>query len=149
MPLGRNGAALAAFGEMVVVAAGFLGPAEPFKSEGVKLGESTLSRFLLLPISANRMSPQHEMRQEILPSEPFSAVRGVTPVRVMVKCATFNTIQSVTFRTRPKIFICGSWHLYLHIDIGRKLSRYGTGCLSHFLGVTKTVSKNICSCTCV
>lgn len=51
MPLGRNGAALAAFGEMVVVAVGFLAPPEPFRSEGVKLGESTLSRFLLLRVS--------------------------------------------------------------------------------------------------
>lgn len=45
-PLGKNGAALAAFGEMVAV---FFNPDDPFNGveEGVKLGESTLKRFLL------------------------------------------------------------------------------------------------------
>jgi hypothetical protein len=44
--LGRNGAALTALGDMDVV---FLGAEEPFaaRSDGVKLGESTLNRFLL------------------------------------------------------------------------------------------------------
>lgn len=44
--LGWNGAALAAFGEMVV---DFFGAEVPLpdKREGVKLGESTLNRFLL------------------------------------------------------------------------------------------------------
>lgn len=46
--LGRKGAALAAFGEMVVLA-GFkalLAPSLGERKEGVKLGESTLSDFL-------------------------------------------------------------------------------------------------------
>ncbi len=49
--VGRNGAALAAFGEMVVLA-GFsalltLSPGERFGFEGVKLGLSTLKDFLV------------------------------------------------------------------------------------------------------
>ena len=47
MVLGKNGAALAAFGEMAVLP-GFLLPEASFgeRKEGVKLGESTLKLFL-------------------------------------------------------------------------------------------------------
>ena len=45
---GWNGAAFAAFGE---IGLDFLGPVPlPERSDGVKLGESTLNRFLLLNI---------------------------------------------------------------------------------------------------
>lgn len=46
---GWNGAAFAAFGEMGL---DFLGPEVPLpeRRDGVKLGESTLNRFLLLNI---------------------------------------------------------------------------------------------------
>jgi hypothetical protein len=52
--LGWNGAALAAFGEMVV---DFFGAEVPLpdKRDGVKLGESTLNRFLLLYMVANEL----------------------------------------------------------------------------------------------
>lgn len=45
---GRNGAALAAFGEIVVLAGlrGVLAPSPGERKEGVKLGESTLKDFL-------------------------------------------------------------------------------------------------------
>lgn len=48
MLLGWKGAALAAFGEIVLV--DFFAPDDPLTAneEGVKLGDSTLNRFLLL-----------------------------------------------------------------------------------------------------
>lgn len=56
IPFGRKGAALAAFGDIVLVF--FAPPLPPFNGicEGVKLGDSTLRRFLLLLYREHRIS---------------------------------------------------------------------------------------------
>lgn len=57
IPFGRNGAAFAAFGDIVV----FFPPIAPFKGvpEGVKLGDSTLSRFLLFQKTPGQNDAQY------------------------------------------------------------------------------------------
>lgn len=56
--LGRNGAAFAALGDMVVDFFGADAPL-PESRDGVKLGESTLNRFLLLGSVSNSDSARH------------------------------------------------------------------------------------------
>ena len=67
--LGWKGAAFAAFGEMVVDFFGADAPL-PASKDGVKLGESTLNRFLLLrPISID-VGPLRIRRLTSLTAEP-------------------------------------------------------------------------------
>lgn len=61
---GWNGAALTAFGEMAV---DFFGTEVPLpdKRDGVKLGESTLKRFLLFSMMADEILVVHANAEEI------------------------------------------------------------------------------------
>lgn len=87
-PFGRKGAALAAFGDMVVVA--FFVAEVPLMgvAEGVKLGDSTFNRFLLpvLPASAS-----YTFNSANWDAQPFCKLCSVYPLRVMIECAALST----------------------------------------------------------
>lgn len=131
--LGRNGAALAAFGEIVVV---FFAADEPLadRCDGVKLGDSTFNRFLLPPLLlvCPCKPPDHlhfpadffdYRRDSRLGIQPVRLVCRVDFLRVMVKGAALKTDPTVRLCWKLDGIYAGegqSQHLYLHIDIGHR-----------------------------
>ena len=81
IPLGMNGAALAALGDMVAV---FFPALDPLRGvpDGVKLGESTLNRFLLLLDTANshRIPERGSISSEKKNSKNYLSACGAFPL---------------------------------------------------------------------
>ena len=121
IPLGRNGAAFAAFGEIVV----FFPLTVPFKGvpEGVKLGDSTLSRFLLSQKSSSQNDAQYMYLCRSLGIQPIGllhvSARSLGIVVESTACPQTRRLDTVKNSLRPTANPTSSY-LYPRSDNDRR-----------------------------